>query len=216
MLNLVFFISAALLVLLLLFIKVNIVIEYNRKGKDDNLVLSLFAFLGLLKYKYEASLIDFKKKGISFNWISEKGRKEKDKKKIKSFLDIGDLLKSFGIIKEAFERYVQKRLLVKDFRLRIKIGTGDAFYTGIASGSAWALAGMIIAFICNNFKVEKKKTIIQPYFSEKIFEVDLFCIFNLRIVNIISIIIKVAVDYLRGRFKLKKLIGGDLSGGASN
>jgi hypothetical protein len=212
MLYLVFFIMAALLMVSLMFVKINILIEYNRKGKDDNLILSFFALSGLLKYKYEAPTVDFRKKGARFNWLSEIGGKEKDSKRITSFLDISDLFRRFEVLRKAFERYVKKRLLVKDFKLHINLGTGDAFYTGIASGSVWALAGMITAFICNNFDVEKKTIIVKPHFSEKIFEIDLFCIFNLRIVNIISIIGKASADYFSGRFGLKKLIGGGLSG----
>lgn len=213
MLNLVFFFAAVLILLfILLFIKVNIIIEYSKNNGNDNLALSIYTLSGIVKYKYEVPLVEFRKKGIKLRWISEKGKKEKDKYKLSSFLDLGDLYSSFNILKEAFQKYIKKRPVIKDLRLKVRFGTGDAFYTGILSGCVWTLAGLITAFLCNNFKVLKKEVKVQSEFSKEVLNIDVSCIFTLRIVNIISIMAKAAFDYFTGKFKAKKLIGGDVSG----
>lgn len=61
-----------LVFLIICFIKVNVVIEYNRQGVNDNFVVSFFVLKGLIKYKFEIPKVGAGKKGIWFRKVKEK------------------------------------------------------------------------------------------------------------------------------------------------
>ena len=94
MLYSVFFI-ALLLLLTVIFLaaRIKILLEYMRKKGDDRLVISLYMFSGIIKYKYEASTVDFREKGIRLKWSGKKGRKEKQTRRESSFLDFREMAK---------------------------------------------------------------------------------------------------------------------------
>jgi len=207
---------------ILLFAKIEIVLEYVKKGWDDHLVISFITFWGLLKYKYEIPLIDMESAGIKIRRIKKKGKKEKKVEEGKEKFNFSEILNRIKSSKKFYDShkiiickvkdYLKGRLILKEFKLDAVIGTGEAYYTGILNGIAWAVAGILTSYLSNNFKTLKKCVNIKSDFKEKKFDVDLFCIFSIKIVHIIVVGIKLLMNQLKGKSIKKRMIGGDVVG----
>jgi len=215
----VIFILVLIAVIIFLFIKVSVLIEYTKKNSDDNITLTFYILGGLIKYKYEVPLVDLKTNGFRSILLFKKGKRGKEVKKEKktfSFIELFDRIKYFKYSDNPYariSRYIWKKLDMKELRLFVEIGTEDAAYTGILSGMTWALVGIIDSYLSNNFGEYKKKVMIKPNFSEKEFKVDLYCIFKFKLVHIIIVGIKILLNYYNEKFKkVKRAIGGDVSG----
>lgn len=196
MLVLYIFAVVFLVFLIITLTRINMVIEYVGKGGgSNNIILSLYYLNGLLKFKYEVSLADFYNFGLKLIKKGKKGVKEKKNKKrgrlapreLRNELrGIIGKIKKYGIA-WGFRKH---RLLVEELKLDVYIGTGEAYHTGIYSGIAWAVAGILVSLLENNFRVNKKHVDIHPHFEEKKFEIDFFCIFSLKIAHIIVMALK--------------------------
>lgn len=207
------FIFALFLIVLILNIREDILVEYNRLRRDDSIDLSISALWGIIKFKYEIPLVDLSKDGLRFIRIRKEGRKEKEvqkEKKVASFKSVYQKLKDakcFYNTNKRFIRdiicYIKRRVVIKDFNLKVKFGTDDAFYTGILSGILWSASGIITSYLCSNMRVLKKKVDIQSNFMEKELTVDFYCIFSIKIVHIIVVKIKLFL-YSKKNRKCKK------------
>jgi len=205
----VLFIIAGLAALVYL-VKIKIALEYVRDDKDDNLVLSFYTMKGIFKYKYEMSLMNAGANGIKFKLVKEQGRKEKNasekKERLKptEFVDKIVAFKKFCSENNDLICYIRnffyERVMLVDFNLKIKEGTGNAFYTGILSGVLWSLSGILTSYLSNSYKHMKKCVSINPCFDSEIFTVDFVCIFHARFVHIIMVLVRIMVR----RHKLQK------------
>lgn len=181
------------LVFLILFTKLNILIEYKKDGHDDIFVLSIFALKGLLKYKYEIPSIRVKNKGISFSKVKEKGKKEKDVDKGKTDVKYTSFIDRFEKAKELYEKYTEIirflkcRIILEKIDLNIVIGTGNAHHTAILTGLAWSFAGVLLSFFHSSLSVKEKHIDIKSDFTGKKLKIDLYCILKVKFVHIIVI-----------------------------
>lgn len=192
-------------ILALCLIKINIVIEYNRKGVNDHLVVSLFILYGLIKYKYEIPKIDAVKKGLLYRKVKEKGKKEKDKSKKKEKMGYSYVLKKiqeyrnlknrYHILISRIFAYLRCRLTIKKLNLEVAIGTDNAHHTAILIGLCWSVVGFVISFIHNNLNLVEKNIKFKPDYMGKKLKVDLFCILNIKIGHII-IVGLICLNYL--------------------
>ena len=206
----IFILLASVVLVAFLNIRANILLEYVRKDNSDTAVLSFFALGGLLKYKYEIPMMDFSFSGIRSRLLRKKGRREKTSDGEEKLLGLNEFIDRYKYMKrlrwtysEVVE-YLKHRMVLKELKLNIAAGTGDAFYTGLLGGVLWSVAGLITAFFENNFKVEKRKIYIRPEFTKKVFNVDLYCIFTLKTVHIIVVALKILYRYLKIRIKRKR------------
>jgi len=210
------------LITMLVFSRIKIVFEYVRKGTDDDIILSIFYLKGIIKYKYEISLVDFYKNGFKLRTTSKKGKTEKKIDKEKVRLSYSEIKKKIQDVKYKVDKfdillnYLKSNLLVEEFSLDAYIGTGEAYYTGIVSGIAWSIAGLVTVLLEANFKVIKKHVEINSDFLKKRFELDLYCIFSLKIVHIIIMVLKYGKLAVKKKIVINKSIGGDIVGGTSN
>ncbi|MDQ2085753.1 DUF2953 domain-containing protein [Herbivorax sp. ANBcel31] len=221
--NRVIFFIAILIVLaiIILLSKINIVIEYKKKYKDDVFVLSFFLYKGLIKYKYEVPSVDTKGTGILYRFIKEKGKKEKKIKEGKEYTTYSSIIDRIKNVKLFYSRhcslikkiqnFLRCKIILKNLNFNMKLGTGDALQTSILTGLSWTFSGIIISFLYQFIKIEKKQIIIQPDYKGKSINLDLYCIFNVRIVYIIVIGFTVLIHFIKNRvitFKAQKCVGG--------
>lgn len=211
------------IIIALLFIKLNIVIEYIRNGWDDHIVLSFFTLKGVIKYKYEIPLIDLETNGIKFI----KYRIKKDETKDESSTDDGMLgfsriIEQFKYFRRIYSNnkaiickirdYAKGRVVISELDLKVNFGAGEAHYTGILNGVIWSLYGTAISYITNTFKVLKNNVKIKSDYSKNTLKVDLYCIFTFKLAYIIVMGLIFAFRYKEKIFIHKKMIGGDLNG----
>lgn len=168
---------------LLLYPKLNIIIEYHG-GKVKMVFKSL-----LFKFTFDNERL--KKFG---------GKKKKKDDGIKSGFQSGersvdgflaklDKVKTqYSEVKEIVEAvfdYAGRRAEISDVYVRCSFGTGDAAQTGIAYGAIWTLIGNIYAFLCRYIRMEFPQVELIPAFNEKTFEIEAEGIIKMRTVHII-------------------------------
>jgi len=83
--------------------------------------------------------------------------------------------------------YIKCRIYVERLEFKAVIGTGDASSAAILAGVAWSLAGILFSILHSFTNVKNKKVEIRPDFTGKKFNVELYCIFKVKIVYIIVI-----------------------------
>lgn len=226
MLYVVVFFVLAVLAASLFLIRIKVAVEYVRSGEDDNIVISFYTMKGIFKYKYEIPLVDTGKKGVKFKLVKEKGPGEKvadeSRKRLKPIELIekiagfrGSYIKNKALICD-IEDYLRSRLLLVEFNLNIREGTGNACHTGILCGVLWSLAGILTSYLSKSVRVMRKCVTIQPCFNSRVFTVDFLCIFHARLVHIIVVLMKIYRNRHGIRTKLEKEIGGGLSGRAAS
>ena len=214
-----FIILLIVLAIIILLSKINIVIEYKKKSKDDVFVLSFFLYKGLIKYKYKIPSVDPKGKGILYKFRKEKNKKDAQKSKeyipYSSIIDKIEKAKLFyskncSIIKRIRD-FLKCKIVLKNLSFNMKLGTGDALQTSILIGISWTFLGIIISFLHQFIKIEKKQIIIKPDYVAKNINLDLYCIFNVRIVYIIVIGFMILTHFIKDRvplFKAQRCVGG--------
>lgn len=144
-------------------------------------------------------------KNIMIYPANNKKRKPK-RKKIRRERDLRELRSSYAV----FVRLFRHSFLIREFRLYIKEGTGDACYTALLYGLLWNVAAQLSNLICREQKVKKNEIKIEPDYNRKIFNINFNCIFSLKIVNIIVISKELYKLYLKNRK------GGDAGVRSSN
>lgn len=108
------------------------------------------------------------------------------------------------LMKRAFVCMDKTRLLLKMVviqRLEWKsvVGMGDAMGTALLNGSLWAFKGWVVSWISRQAQLQNLDLNVKPDFSEKSFESRVYCIFEIRLVHIIFIIV-----YLLGLIAIRR------------
>lgn len=174
----VFFVIIALtLIVLMLLLKINIVIEYNKGRQNDGFVLSFFAFKRPIGFTYKMNELNTKKDGL----FTQSKKIIQNIEKSKEFYE-----RNKQIIKKVL-KYLKCRICVERLDLKAVIGTGNASHTAILIGIAWSGVGVLVSMLHNFTDVKDKKIEIKPDFVGKKFNLELYCIFKVKVVYIIVI-----------------------------
>ncbi len=190
----VIFIAIIVLIIIILYTaRANITLDYILNGLDDDISIRLTALKGLIKYDFK---LPVKKKPSEE--IEKRSRIDALTDKIKNFSEFVRSIIKIKIL-------LRKKLTLKDYSLDIEFGTGDVFYTGILSGMIWAAVGAFTSYVINTFKTCKKHVDVKTDFNQLKFRVELHCIFNIKIVNIIVVVIKLYLHNLKKKIKKRKV-----------
>jgi hypothetical protein len=220
MLYLVIFFILTIFIVTIFIMKIKIVADYVRNENDDNISISLYTLKGIFKYKYDIPLVDLGQKSVKFKLVKEMGRKDKKLDEKTQRLKLIEILDKYVFVKGYYDfnkeliiklkKYLKFRLVLDEFHLQIKEGTGNACLTGLLCGVFWSLAGVLTSFLSNSIETKKKYVSIEPDFNAMVFIVDFYCIFRIKLVHIIVLVMK--FYFSRKKEKIEKEIGGGLSG----
>ncbi|KUG04112.1 putative secreted protein [hydrocarbon metagenome] len=100
-----------------------------------------------------------------------------------------------------------KHLYIQEFKWYTTIGTGDAMYTALSSGSMWAIKGIIISALTCLSTAKTVMVNVEPDFDDQRVYSDLSCIFKLRMAHIMLIVIHIIC------FKIRRYINGFTTAG---
>ena len=100
-----------------------------------------------------------------------------------------------------------KHLYIQEFKWYTTIGTGDAMYTALSSGSMWAIKGIIISGLTCLSTAQTVMVNVEPDFDDQRVYSDLSCIFKLRMAHIMLIVIHIIC------FKIRRYINGYTTAG---
>ncbi len=223
--------------IVLLRLRIKASVEYLRNENDDNLSISFYTMKGIFRYKYEVPMVDIGISGLKFRLVKEQGGNgepigvRREKMKPTGIFEKYAMIRKYCQENNDFicdlRNYLGKRLIMYQFSLKVEEGTGNASHTGIICGLLWSVSGIITSFLSNNFKNYEKFVSIKPNFNKSVFNVDLKCIFRMRIAHIIVLLAKIYLngykeEHLRKNEKKKENRssfekgGGGSIGGASN
>jgi hypothetical protein len=214
--------------IIIYFLNIEIAVEYVRNGWSDHALIS-FSPLKKIEFKYEISLMGIRNNGFKMKRVRKKKKKYKNEKADKS-KDSKDMSRDDRIgkgVNEIFERIdyfknkydklnfiinyaimkLKSKIKMKKFNVEMTIGTGDASLTGIMTGIAWMVTGIIYSNLSMAFSIHNKYIKINSNFSRIVFDANISCIFNIRMGHIIKVVFLLI---------LKLLEGGGLFGRTSN
>lgn len=136
-----------------------------------------------------------------------KAKKKNDRaKKVRKKRNLDDLKITYKVLQKLFKN----SLILKDFKLYVKEGTGNACHTAMLYGLFWNLTALIPKILFTEYKVKNREINIEADFKEKVWKVNFNCIFSLKIVNIIFMCKELIIYYLNKRK------GGDADVRSSN
>lgn len=203
-------------------IKIKAAFEYTRNDRGEWVVISFYTGNGLVRYEYEIPLIKKNGEKVRFKLVKGQNREmREDTKKEEKLFPFGMFekynsvkiyLKDHSSLFEDVRRYLNKKDIHVELNIKLRQGTGDAAQTGVLCGLIWAAAGILASHITRYLKCIKRNIHITPCFDKRIFEVKANCIFHVKLVHIIVVLIKIYhTKYLIAQ-KSKRRIGGELSG----
>ncbi|HOV26618.1 MAG TPA: DUF2953 domain-containing protein [Pseudobacteroides sp.] len=204
------------------FLNTEIAVEYIRNGINDHVLISFSPVKGV-KFKYEASLMGIRENGFKFKRVKKKKetKNNDDEEGAKQNKSSGngndDIFSRIDYFKKKYDKLnffinyaikkLKSRIKMKNFNVEMTIGTGDASLTGILTGVAWMITGIVYSNLSMAFPIHNKNIEINSDFSKTIFKANVLCIFNIRMGHIIKVVFLLI---------LKLLEGGGLFGRTSN
>ncbi len=175
-----------LVLVFLVLLKVKVIMEYVFKKGINHFIISISLIGGLIKYSYKIPAAKEKKIIL----------KKKKPLILKTGLDFQSYIDMFNFIKG--------RILIEKFDLNINAGSEDAAIAAVITGGLWSIAGVIISFFENSMRVIEKNVHITPCYGKNVFNIDLFCIISIRIVNIILIGLYFILKLIKGKIKSRR------------
>ncbi len=86
-------------------------------------------------------------------------------------------------------RLLLKMLVIQRLEWKSVAGMGDAMSTALLNGGLWAFKGWVVGWISRQARLQQLDLNVKPDFSGKSFESRLYCIFKIRLVHIIFMIV---------------------------
>ncbi len=181
-----------LLLLSLLYIKVNIRIELVTSPGNTMLTIKASYFSKELQKRYPLRDFNTILNYLTDAWKKRREKKDKEDTQSKGNLSTGSYypLFNFGV------RY----LVIERLDWSSSIGLNDAMYTAIGSGGLWALKGMLVGFLSSKSRLQDVNLQVEPDFNGEKVVSRLYCILKMRIVHIILITFYFLVLIVRGYF----------------
>lgn len=187
---LIFLAALAIIVLLLLFLRLNFYFEGcfdNTESKDFTLRFYVFG------------------KKLGFNIKFRETKKEKKKKEAEreegkdSFIDKAKRFKNnIDIFKNMFSAskgHIKNAVTVKYINLNMDFGLGDAALTGISTGILWGIIYSAFAFVCKLFTVNTHKFSINPVFNKNIMKINIDGVVYTRLIDVLSAAVVISKNY---------------------
>ncbi|HEY3314345.1 MAG TPA: DUF2953 domain-containing protein [Bacillota bacterium] len=89
--------------------------------------------------------------------------------------------------------YLRRRVVARRIAAEVTVGTGEVFWTGVATGAAWATLGIIGSRLRRIVPVGPAQPAFKvvPSYERRAFEASLDCIFTVRTGHIIGAVVRV-------------------------
>ncbi|MFS0669701.1 DUF2953 domain-containing protein [Peribacillus frigoritolerans] len=212
-----------LVLLIVIFTKVRVSIDYKRVQANDLIHIKLSAWYGLFHYTFKVPVIKMEDDSGTTVVKKEQEMNGKTNKEEKKKITAEDLRDGFADILETlqhiigFHKIVRKfagKIQVKKFTWHSKVGTKNAAHTGVLTGACWALKGSIIGLLTTyfNFRIMPSYS-ITPDFQRWQANTSISCILQFRIGQAMVTGIKLLRYWKGGKphFKSSKLakLSGD-------
>lgn len=187
-------------------IKIYIKLNYRRKAADDQLSVDVYFIKHFFTYHLDVPVVRI----MSFNglpWLKsevEGGEEEVDtnpkreRRFAENMVDIyrnrprkwRRIVKDFKHYTKLYNKFIERimrRLTCEKISWQTRFGSDDAAVTSMGAGLFWLLKSQIYAFLKRRVKFAAKPEFqVIPVFSAIAFDVELECIFSIRLGNVIN------------------------------
>jgi hypothetical protein len=200
-------------ILLILICRVNLYINlrFSRRADDDYLAITVYALRKLFIYSIKIPTITLTKHD-KLPWVASEIKTPQNtaktkvnreqrflKKTIKLlFYEPERFWRLFKLAKYIFRGYrnymdkLSTRVHCEKFELKANYGFDDAALTGIFMGIWGAVFQLLLTAMYNRIELDIRPSIqLQPNYKHRQFELELSCIFRIRLGNVITATIAV-------------------------
>ncbi|WP_052659448.1 DUF2953 domain-containing protein [Bacillus alveayuensis] len=179
--------------LILLCTKVTIVFDIYHDGDHDHYRIKFKTFFGLLKYSIDIPFVkvDKQKAQIIMKENKRKGKKTNFEQKKMKKITIQDIFDSLHNFKEIARHVVGLQKIIQRFFKHVNIcslewhtyvGVGDAAKTGVVTGVAWSIKGLVLQLLTRYMKVKNHPHIsITPDFQQPTSKITFNCMIYFRL-----------------------------------
>ncbi len=192
-----FYITAGVVLLLLLlsllYIKVNIRVDFSTSPGNTMLTVKVSSFFKELQKRYP--IRDF---NTVLDYLTDAWKKRQEDKKNKEAT--GEKTSPDTSINYRLINFGAQYLVIERLDWSSGIGLNDAMYTAIGSGGLWAVKGMLVGFLSSKSRLQDINLQVEPDYSGEKVVSHLNCILKMRIVHIILITFYFLVLIVRGYF----------------
>lgn len=200
--------ASTLLVIALARLKLYISFSYRRRDSDDHLRIDVYTLKKYIAYHLEIPLARIARRG-GLPWPetvvdTPRGQTETHAKAEQRFVrntwrifrhhprHWHHLMRQLRYWTRLYKRLmagILAALACEKLTWRTGLGTGDAALTGLAAGLAWQLQAQTYAFMQRRLKsVARPAFGVSPLFAREGVEIELECIFSIRLGNVINAI----------------------------
>ena len=149
----------------------------------------------IFKLNYEIPFMDIiMSKGqveLKLNKKIEEQSSKKDIAKGKAVINQDDITQIYKKVKnnmafyKAISSYMLDKIEIKKLNWTTRVGTNDAAITAIISGFFWFVETFVLSILFRKKSISDYCIDVLPEFNQSVFEIDVFCIFKLKLVYII-------------------------------
>lgn len=198
--------ATTLIVLALARVKLFVGLSYRRRGRDDHLAVDVYALKKLVSYHLEVPMARIATRG-GLPWPETAvdtagGQTETRAKGEQRFVRKSwrifrfqprrwhHLMMQLRFYTRLYKRAAARLLVATEcekLSWRTGLGTGDAALTGVATGMAWQIKGTTYTSMQRRLKsVSRPDFLVQPYYGREGVDIELECIFSIRLGNVIN------------------------------
>jgi hypothetical protein len=179
---------ALILVFFIIFItKLSIKVVFVYTPGNQQCLVKVKAWFGIIHYTFDVfSFLEKKMKQKKYTESDEKEEEREEKEqKGRSFSEwmnlIPDLIKIAQDIHTMLKDFL-RRVKIKKWTWTSQLGTEDAAATGVLTGFAWSLKGMVVGLATRYMKLKTEPELqIHPVFQGNIMTTQLECIISFRV-----------------------------------
>lgn len=174
------------LTLTLYIMPVNISISIKNYNSNVRITLGLKTLYGLLNLETGIHVLKltFENGKPIIKYESEVAEGERS-----LHLKIRDLLRKYEYKRNIVDsplKHIIKKILIKNFYLKLGMGTDDAAMTGVLYGTAWIIIGSIMTLTGSHVKIKAPRIVIVPVFGRVSLSIDFSCIIRIKTGHIIN------------------------------
>ena len=208
-----------LFIILILFLPINLRIDYKRKGQDDNFQLNIYTFIKILGISINIPYLQNKFRSSITQLFSEvdlfflKIKSDKESTAVEKEIDWGNMeiekiekLLTLILDKTFIEIIISTlKIRCRRFFWKTEYGMSNPAYTGISNGFIWMLKGVLIKLTYDLliFLCEPELNVKPDFYNEK-FYTHFSGIFSAVLGNIILTLIKLLLYKLNALY-IKRL-----------
>jgi len=203
---LVFCLATALLALAIARLRLFVSLTYRRRDRDDHIAVDVYALKKIVNYRLEVPLARIARRG-GLPWPetvidTPLGRTETHSGKEQRFVRTTwrifrhhprhwrKLKRQVRFYARLYKRIIARLLIAtacEKISWRTGLGIGDAALTSVAAGLAWQYKNQTYVYMQRRLKsVPRPVFAVQPLYARKGVDIELECIFSVRLGNVIN------------------------------